>query len=57
MFKTQVRIVLKNCGFIDPENINHYLANDGYQGLEKALKMSPGNVIEEITKTIMKFQK
>ena len=48
MLKPQVRIVLKNCGFIDPESIEHYLANDGYQGLKKALEMSPDDVIKEV---------
>jgi NADH-quinone oxidoreductase subunit F len=51
MLKNQVRIVLKNCGFIDPENIHHYLAQDGYSGLGKALAISPDQVIEEITKS------
>jgi len=50
MLKPQVRIVLGNCGFIDPENLGHYLARDGYQGLKKALGMSPDDVIEEITR-------
>ncbi len=36
MLKPQVRIVLRNCGVIDPENINHYIANGGYSGLVKA---------------------
>jgi len=49
-FRSQVRIVLKNCGFIDPENINHYLAHEGYQGFHKALEMSPDDVIEEVTR-------
>ncbi len=48
MLKPQVRIVLRNCGFIDPTNINHYIANSGYSGLVKALKMSPEKVIEEV---------
>jgi len=48
MLKLQVRIVLKNCGFIDPESIEHYLANDGYQGLKNALEMSPEDVIKEV---------
>ncbi len=51
MLKNQVRIVLKNCGFIDPENIGHYLAQDGYRGLEKALSLTPDQVIEEIAKS------
>ncbi|OEU69361.1 MAG: NADH dehydrogenase [Desulfovibrio sp. S3730MH75] len=48
MMKSQVRVVLKNCGFIDPEEIDHYLANDGYQGLNKALKIGWKNVIKEV---------
>lgn len=45
MLKPQVRIVLRNCGFVDPEDIDQYLALDGYQGLMNALKMSPDEVI------------
>jgi NADH-quinone oxidoreductase subunit F len=46
----QQRIVLRNCGVIDPESVEDYLAADGYKGLEKALKnMSPQEVIDEIT--------
>jgi len=48
MLKPQVRISLRNCGFIDPENINHYIAKDGYSGLVKALGMKPEAVIEEV---------
>ncbi|MBN2347160.1 MAG: NADH-quinone oxidoreductase subunit NuoF [Candidatus Aminicenantes bacterium] len=51
MLKHQVRIVLKNCGFIDPENIRHYLARDGYSGLQKALELSPDQVIEAIAQS------
>jgi len=51
MLKPQVRIALRNCGFIDPENINHYIANNGYDGLVRALKMPPEQVIEEIKKS------
>ncbi|MBT9150862.1 MAG: NADP-reducing hydrogenase subunit HndC [candidate division WS2 bacterium] len=50
-FKNQVRIALRNCGIIDPENINHYLANEGYKGIEKALSLNPIEVIEEIKKS------
>jgi len=46
MLRNQVRLVLRNCGFIDPEDIDHYLANDGYAGLRKALELSPEEVIE-----------
>ncbi|MBT9148732.1 MAG: NADH-ubiquinone oxidoreductase-F iron-sulfur binding region domain-containing protein [Dehalococcoidia bacterium] len=51
MFKPQVRIALRNCGYIDPGNINHYIANGGYSGLFKALKMTPEEIIGEIGKS------
>ena len=50
MLKPQVRIVLRNCGIIDPQNINHYIAHDGYSGLMKALWMTPEAVIAELKK-------
>lgn len=51
MIKNQTRIVLRNCGVIDPENVDHYIARSGYAGLAKALSMTPGQVIEEIKKS------
>ena len=51
MLKPQIRIALRNCGHIDPENISHYIANGGYGGLVKALNMSPEEVIKEIKKS------
>jgi NADH-quinone oxidoreductase subunit F len=45
MLKPQVRVVLRNCGLIDPEDIDQYLASDGYQGIMKALQMTPEEVI------------
>ncbi len=51
MLKPQVRIALRNCGFIDPENINHYIARGGYSGLAQALGMTPEQVIEEVRKS------
>ena len=51
VFKPQVRRVLANCGFIDPTNINHYLANDGYNGFMKTIKMTPEEIIEEIKRS------
>ena len=49
-YKKQHRIVLKNCGLIDPENIDEYLAFDGYKALEKVLtSMSPDDVIKEVS--------
>jgi len=50
MLKPQVRIVLRNCGLIDPQNITHYLARDGYSGLNRALSLTPEEVIDEIKK-------
>lgn len=48
----QLRIVLSNCGLIDPESIDDYLALDGYAALEKVLAaMTPEQVIEEMTKS------
>ena len=51
LFKTQERRLFKLCGFIDPTNINHYIANDGYGGLAKALKMTPEDIVEEVKKS------
>jgi len=48
-YQKQVRVVLRNCGFIDPENINEYIARDGYVALEKVLfEMKPDDVIKEL---------
>ena len=51
VLKLQVRRTLRNCGFIDPTNVNHYLANKGYAGLTKAFNMSAEDVIEQIKKS------
>ncbi|MEI6131204.1 MAG: NADH-quinone oxidoreductase subunit NuoF [Bacillota bacterium] len=48
-FGKQVRIAMKNCGIINPEDIEEYIAKDGYKALEKALKeMTPQEVIETV---------
>jgi len=48
-YKKQLRIVLRNCGFINPENIDEYIARDGYMALGKVLsEMTPEQVIKEI---------
>ena len=39
MLKLQERIVLRNCGIIDPENLKHYIARGGFTGLVKALEL------------------
>ena len=48
-YQKQLRIVLRNCGLIDPDNIEEYIARDGYIGLEKAVfDMKPEEVLEEL---------
>ncbi|MBU0955240.1 MAG: NADH-quinone oxidoreductase subunit NuoF [Spirochaetes bacterium] len=48
-YQKQYRIVLRNCGIINPENIEEYIARDGYAGLEKALfELKPEGVINEL---------
>ncbi|HEY63252.1 MAG TPA: NADH-quinone oxidoreductase subunit NuoF [Caldilineae bacterium] len=48
-FRKQLRIVMRNCGIINPERIEEYIARDGYQALKKALtSMTPEQVIEEV---------
>ena len=48
-YKQQKRVALKNCGVIDPENIDEYIAYDGYKALAKALtEMTREQVIQEI---------
>jgi NADH-quinone oxidoreductase subunit F len=48
--KMQERRILRNCGFIDPTNIGHYLATEGYSGFMKALEMESADIIEEMKK-------
>ncbi len=51
-YNKQLRIVLRNCGSIDPENIDEYIAAGGYKALEKVLfEMTPEGVIEEVKKS------
>ena len=48
-YKKQMRIALRNCGVINPENIDEYIAFDGYQALGKVLtEMTPDDVIQTI---------
>lgn len=47
----QVRMALRNCGIIDPESLDEYRATGGYQAIEKALKMTPEEVIEEVLRS------
>ncbi len=51
-YRKQLRIALRNCGFIDPENIEEFISRDGYAALAKCLtEMTPAQVIEEIKKS------
>ncbi|MCE5323978.1 NADH-quinone oxidoreductase subunit NuoF [bacterium] len=51
-FKRQLKIVLRNCGIIDPGNIEEYIARDGYSALAKALgEMTPEQVIDQVKKS------
>jgi NADH:ubiquinone oxidoreductase subunit F (NADH-binding)/(2Fe-2S) ferredoxin/Pyruvate/2-oxoacid:ferredoxin oxidoreductase delta subunit len=48
----EIRVVLRNCGKIDPENIEDYIAEDGYQALAKVLtEMKPDDVIQTVLKS------
>ncbi len=51
-YKRQKRVVLRNCGIINPESIDEYLAYDGYKAYEKVVtEMTPQGVIDEIKKS------
>ncbi|MEI6512635.1 MAG: NADH-quinone oxidoreductase subunit NuoF [bacterium] len=51
-FTRQQKIVLENCGVIDPERIEEYIAADGYSGLNKAINdMTHAEVVEQVTKS------
>ena len=51
-YKKQIRIALRNCGFLDPENIDESIAREAYAALGKALtEMTPQQVIDEIKKS------
>ena len=51
-YAKQKRIALKNCGVINPEDINEYIARDGYMALGKVLtEMTPQQVVDEIKKS------
>ena len=51
-YKKQHRLVLKNCGHINPDSLEEYIGADGYEGLAKVLlTMTPEQVVEEMKKT------
>jgi|YNPMSStandDraft_2_1061718.scaffolds.fasta_scaffold00005_50 NADH:ubiquinone oxidoreductase subunit F (NADH-binding)/(2Fe-2S) ferredoxin len=48
-FRRQLKIVLENCGILDPESIDSYIAHGGFKGLDKALRlMNPEGIVKEI---------
>jgi NADH-quinone oxidoreductase subunit F len=52
LFRWQHRVVLRNCGYIDPENISHYVLNgNGYQSLARCLEMNQEEILEELAKS------
>ncbi len=48
MMHRQARNILRNCGLIDPENVQHYLACDGYRGFLRALEIGPDKTLEQV---------
>ena len=50
-FRKQVKYVLRNCGIIDPESIADYRSHGGFQGLQRAMGMTPEQVVQEVTRS------
>ena len=50
-FRYENHVLLENCGRIDPEDIDHYIAKGGYKALAKSLQMPPQDIIEEVRKS------
>ena len=50
-FEHEHRLILRNCGYINPGDINHYIANGGYTSLAGAMEMKPEVIIEEVKKS------
>jgi len=50
-FEKELRLVLRRCGYIDPQNINHYIANGGYSGLAETLMRPPDEIIEQVKRS------
>ncbi len=45
------KLILKNCGYIDPEQISHFIGSGGYAALAKALQMEPAGIIDEVSRS------
>ena len=54
VLKRQFRIALRNCGYVDPTNINHYVARGGYASLERVLSMDPEEVIDMVETSLLR---
>lgn len=54
VLKSQVRRILRKCGFIDPKDIDQYLINGGYSGFIRALQMKPQEIIEKLKESGLK---
>jgi len=50
-FAYENRVLSANCGYIDPENVLHYVARGGYEALDKALKMPPDEIIDMVRRS------
>ena len=50
-YKKQLKIALRNCGFIDPDSIDEYITKNGYFSLQKALQMQPSEIIDIMIKS------
>ena len=48
-FKNQERLTFARCGITDPLSLSDYMAHGGYRGLEKAIKLAPEAIVEEVT--------
>jgi NADH:ubiquinone oxidoreductase subunit F (NADH-binding)/(2Fe-2S) ferredoxin/Pyruvate/2-oxoacid:ferredoxin oxidoreductase delta subunit len=49
LFQHQLRLVMRNCGLIDPASLEEYLARGGYRGLWQALQMKPEEIVRQVT--------
>ncbi len=49
--KNQQKVILRNCGNIDPENIDEYIVRQGYEGLSSCLEMKPEEIVEQISQS------
>jgi NADH-quinone oxidoreductase subunit F len=50
-FEKELRLIMRHCGYINPEDIKHYIANGGYSSLAQALEMSAQEIIDQLRKS------